>query len=82
MEERFGEWVALLNPLLQSRTRRAALARAHEKERTANDEAERPDGVVRVPLFPEASGAWLFVRILDHQAGESLFTADDGPRCG
>lgn len=56
----------------------AEVAEEHEEEKRANDEKVREPQIFNEPIFPQTSGAFMFVKILDRVAGEALFEASDG----
>jgi hypothetical protein len=78
----------LLRSLLLNLTKTRGLTRQWTDEKQKNDAAETPDEVVpeenvsdqviSVPLFPEVSGSFSFIKILDEFRGEALFEAADG----
>jgi hypothetical protein len=70
--------VATLRRLFIQRATLHKLRAEHEEERDSNDRAARPAAYLPVPLYPETSGAFVFVKILDRSAGEALFQASDG----
>lgn len=83
----FAEWagrpgVRPTMAALAALSRRLAAAYAahaeHEEEKTRNDARVVAPSAVRVPLFPETQGAYVFIKILDRGAGEALFEATDG----
>jgi hypothetical protein len=55
------------------------LRAAHAAEKRGNDRQVRAARTVEEPIYPQVSGAFAFVKILDRGAGESLFSANDGP---
>ena len=81
----FAEWIhrnrAMARSLVSlSNSLRAAQAAQdqYDQEKAANDEKVVKPNVYPVPLFPEMTGSFMFVKILDRAAGEALFEASDG----
>ena len=70
--------VQLALQLARSKKTRAQLAELHEKEKSKNDAAETEDDVLFSPIFPQTTGSFMFLKILDRNAGEALFSASDG----
>jgi hypothetical protein len=78
----------LLRSLLFNLRKTRGLTRQWTDEKQKNDAAETPDEVVpeetvsdqviSVPLFPEVTGSFSFIKILDEYRGEALFEAADG----
>jgi hypothetical protein len=72
------ELVAALAQAAKSAQRRAKMDALYTQEKQRNDDVERPDDIVSTPWFPETSGNFTYLKALDEQAGEALFSASDG----
>lgn len=70
--------VATLKRMLVQEHVLRKLTGEYDEEVRTNDEKVREPEIVRMPLFPETTGAFTFVKILDRYAGEALFSASDG----
>lgn len=73
------ELVATWRRFAEGAKRRVKLKELLERETHRNDDAVREEDISVIPLFPEVSGAFAFLKILDRSDGEALFMADDGP---
>jgi hypothetical protein len=78
----------ILRSVLASLYKRKELRRQWSEEKQKNDTAETPDEFIpaevvpaqleSVPLFPQTSGPFEFVKILSQRGGDALFEANDG----
>jgi hypothetical protein len=84
---RFAEWSAapanrkLVDSLRSIYRQRAALRATideHAQVKDNNDAQVEEPGAWPVAIFPEVTGAFAFIKILDRAAGEALFSASDG----
>lgn len=71
--------VAAMKRFASGPARREKLRVLWSEEKERNDERERPEDVSVQPLYPEVTGSFSYLKILDRNAGEALFVASDGP---
>ncbi len=70
--------VATISKFLHDPSAVAAAEEAHEKEKESNDDKAREPEAVTTAIFPETSGSFSYIKILNRADSEALFEASDG----